>query len=157
MFPMFHHVGLNLTYPEECDCSKLTLEELSDKMHNCNVFRFLSGFLFHSAPYLISANYSIELLINHMKGSYEDMMHYAHRPMFIASSYGQNSPLTTDFSSAESLEAAYSFCTFAGVNCSFLTFTSYDVSPTSWSVSDSYTLMTNGACTDNITPAAADW
>jgi hypothetical protein len=85
------------------------------------------------------------------------MIQYAHRPMFIASSYGQNSPSSEDLNSPSSLAAAYDFCSYNGLSCSFLTFTSYDVSPTSWAVSNYYTIMTNGACMDTITPAADAW
>jgi hypothetical protein len=157
MFPMFHHVGGNLTYPQECDCSELTTEALSSPSHNCNVFRFLTGFLFVSGPYTVSANYAVGLLNTKLGGSLDDMLLKAHRPMFIASSFGQNSPLSAELNSPASLAAAYDFCNYGGHTCSFLTFTSYDMVATSWAVSKHYTIMQNGACTDTVSPDADDW
>jgi hypothetical protein len=81
----------------------------------------------------------------------------AHRAMFIASSYGQNSPLTKELNSPTSLAEAYEFCNYLGQTCSILTFTSYDIVPSNWAVSDFYKLVMNGACTNTITPSAEAW
>eukprot|EP01034_Spumella_vulgaris_P037586 gene37586-biopygen31936 len=51
MFPIFHHVGNNLTSPEECNCQTLTTADLANPAHNCNVFRFLSGFIYSNNPF----------------------------------------------------------------------------------------------------------
>jgi hypothetical protein len=77
--------------------------------------------------------------------------------MFIASSYGQASPLAAELNSPASLTAAYDFCSYNGQTCSFLTFTSYDVIPNNWAVNKEYTLVTNGACANTITPSAEAW
>ena len=157
MFPMFHHIGSNLTYPTKCNCSTLTLAELSSKTHACNVFRFLSGFLFSAGNQgSVSALYALNLATK-LNGNFGSLVEDAHNAMFYASSYGQNSRFAEEFNSPTSLAEAYAFCTIGAVSCSLLTFTSYDITPANWAVSEYYTLMTNGACVDSITPAAADW
>jgi hypothetical protein len=156
MFPVFRHIGANLTYPEACNCSVLTLAELSDQTHNCNVFRFVSGFLYSNGVYADSANYASGFLAK-LGSSFEKMMDGAHTAMFIASSYGQASPLAKELNSPESLAAAYDFCNYKGKTCSFLTFTSYDVTPTNWAVNNYYTLVNNGACANTISPTVRQW
>jgi hypothetical protein len=157
MFPIFHQLGVNTTFPEECNCTKLTVEELSSKTHNCNVFRFLSGFLYFDGVYATSGGYGVGLLNTKLGGSYDTLMAGAHHAMFTASSYGQSSPLAKQLNSPSSLAAAYDFCSYGGKTCSILTFTSYDVVPTNWAVSEYYTLVTNGACADTITPTPEAW
>jgi hypothetical protein len=154
MFPIFRHLGANTTFPEVCDCATLTVAELSSKTHNCNVFRFVSGFLFSSGLYAASANYANALL---NKAGLVPMFLGAHKAMFIASSYGQNSPLAAHLNSNSSMTDAYAFCKVLGQTCSLLTFTSYDVTPTSWAVSNYYTLVTNGACADTFSPTEEIW
>ncbi len=156
MFPLFRHLGANTTFPEVCDCKTLTLAELSDKTHDCNVFRFVSGFLFLSGTYSVSGGYAVGLL-NQLGGSLTSMFMSARKAMFIASSYGQSSPLAAQLNSPESLEDAYAFCRYNGKTCSFLTFTSYDLTPTSWAVSKDYTLLQNGGCSDTISPTEDQW
>eukprot|EP01034_Spumella_vulgaris_P026366 gene26366-biopygen22700 len=51
MFPMFHHLGNNMTSPEVCNCQTLTVADLASPTHDCNVFRFLSGFLCSNNPF----------------------------------------------------------------------------------------------------------
>ena len=156
MFPIFRHLGANTTYPEVCDCKTLTLAQLSDKTHDCNMFRFLSGFLFLSGTYSVSGGYAVGL-INQFGGSLTNMFMGAHKAMFIASSYGQASPLAEELNSPASLADAYEYCNYLGQTCSILTFTSYDVVATNWAVSNQYTLVTNGACANTITPTPEAW
>jgi hypothetical protein len=157
MFPIFRHIGANLTSPEVCDCSELTVAQLSDKTHNCNVFRFVSGFTFLSGTYAESGSFSNGLMTVKYKSDVSQIFLGAHKAMFIASSYGQNSPLAEELNSPTSMAEAYAFCEYLGQTCSILTFTSYDVVPTNWAVSKYYTLVTNGACANTITPTAEHW
>jgi hypothetical protein len=157
MFPIFRHLGANTTFPDVCDCKTLTVAQLSDKTHDCNMFRFLSGFLFLSGTYVESGNYANGLLHEKFGGSLMEMFLGAHNAMFIASSYGQISPLAKELNGNASLTAAYDFCKYNGKTCSFLTFASYDIVPTNWAVSKYYTLVTNGACADTISPTTEQW
>ncbi len=138
MFPMFHHIGANLTYPVECNCATLTLSELSDKNHNCNVFRFLSGFLFSAGNQgSSSAKYALNFATE-LNGHMDTMVEGAHKAMFIASSFGQNSNFTEELNRPASLAEAYTFCTIGAVSCSLLTFSSYDITPADWAVNEQY-------------------
>jgi hypothetical protein len=154
MFPVFHHLGQNLTYPQECICSELTAEALSDRTHNCNVFRFLSGFVYVNSAFDLA--YMFALRVTKL-GSYEAIEQGAYHAMFIASSYGQQSPLAAELNSAASLAEAYDFCTIGAQTCSMITFTSYDIKAKDWAVSDYHTLVQNGACRDTISPSAENW
>jgi hypothetical protein len=154
MFPVFHHIGNNLTYPEECDCKTLTVEELSSPSHNCNVFRFVSGFIYVNSP--SDAVYMFTLRVVKM-GTYEKLHGAAFDAMFITSTYGQNSPHTPELNSQESLAAAFDFCTIGAKSCSMITFSSYDLVPNSWAVSEYYTLLQNGACRDSVSSAPSEW
>eukprot|EP01034_Spumella_vulgaris_P035295 gene35295-biopygen30033 len=154
MFPIFHHLGNNLTSPEKCDCKVVTQAELADPTHNCNVFRFLSGYIFSNNPF--DAAYMFTLRVVKFK-TFEALHSAAYPAMYIASSYGQNSPLAAQLNSPESLTEAFDFCTVGATTCSMITFTSYDITATSWAVSEYYTLVQNGACRDTITPSVEDW
>jgi hypothetical protein len=157
MFPVFNHLGANTTYPEICNCTTLTTLELMDKTHNCNVFRFMSGFVYFNAAYATSAGLGVGLLTSKLGGSFEKMIAGAHNAMFAASSYGQASPFTKELNSLTSLTDAYAFCRYNGKTCSFLTFTSYDIVPSNWAVSKDYTLLQNGGCSDTISPTEDQW
>ncbi len=157
MFPIFRHIGANLTLPVVCNCSKLTLAQMTDRTHNCNVFRFLTGFTFLSGTYAASGTFSNGLMTVKYKNDVSQIFLGAHKAMFIASSYGQNSPFAAELNSPISLADAYKFCNYLGQTCSVLTFTSYDVVPNNWAVSQYYTLVTNGACTNTITPSPEAW
>eukprot|EP01034_Spumella_vulgaris_P022557 gene22557-biopygen19648 len=152
-FPAFNHLGSNLTSPELCDCGVLTVDMLADKTHNCNVFRFVSGIFFNNAPY--DADYMFDVRAKF--GSADAGNRQPHEAMFIASSYGQNSPLAEQLNSEQSLEAAYDFCKVGNTTCGIITFSSYDSQATSWAVSNYYTLVQNGACRDTITPDQDSW
>jgi hypothetical protein len=128
-----------------------------DKTHNCNVFRFLSGFLYFNGVYGISASTGVGLLTGKFGNSHTKMISGAHKAMFTASSYGQASPFAKELNSPTSLAEAYEFCKYNGRTCSLLTFTSYDVVPNNWAVSEYYTLVTNGACANTISPTPEAW
>jgi hypothetical protein len=152
-FPVFNHAGNNKSYPALCDCSELTAEALSDKTHNCNVFRFLSGFVFANnldTQYMFS-------LVDKFGGSAAEINRLAHQPMFIASSFGQSSPFREVLTNASTMHSAYSFCVVGNVTCSVVTFASYDETPTNWAISDYYFQLQNGACRDTFTPSPANW
>lgn len=85
MFPMFNHLGANTTSPELCDCDVLTDEVLNDKNHNCNVFRFLSGFIYVNSILDVAYMFAVR----DKQGSAKRLNENAHQAMFIASSYGQ--------------------------------------------------------------------
>ena len=157
MFPLFRHVGANNTTPELCDCTKLILEELSSPSHNCNVFRFLSGFMFFNGVYAVSAGVGIALVVDKLKSDLRSLNANSHLAMFAASTFGQNSALSHELNSPESLEAAYDFCKMGTSSCTIITFATYDLVPTNWAVSEQYTLLQNGACSDSISPTAENW
>eukprot|EP01034_Spumella_vulgaris_P047506 gene47506-biopygen35413 len=149
-FPIFNHVGANLTSPELCNCSAFTPEVLADKTHNCNVFRFLSGLVYVNGVLDVAYMFALR---NKM-GSAHAVNQGAHQAMFIAGSYGRNSPLTRQLNSPASLQAAYDFCNVDNQTCSVLTFTSYDITAANWAVSEYYYQLNNGACRDSISSTA---
>jgi hypothetical protein len=121
------------------------------------VFRFLSGFLFSAGNQgSSSAKYALNFATE-LNGNLGAMVDNAHKAMFIASSFGQNSNFTEELNSPTSLAEAYAFCTIGAVSCSLLTFASYDLTPSDWAVNKEYKMMLNGACMDTVSPAAADW
>eukprot|EP01034_Spumella_vulgaris_P047475 gene47475-biopygen32379 len=67
-----------------CDCSVLTSAELSDSSHNCNVFRFLAGFVYLNS--LEDSQYLFGLLDKH-SDSVANVNRGAHQAMFIASTF----------------------------------------------------------------------
>src|SRR4051812_25568586 len=79
-FPIFNHLGANTTSPELCDCSVLTDVELARPDHDCNVFRFLSGFIYTNE---LDVDYWFQLI--HKHGTVAELNKKAHRVMFIAS------------------------------------------------------------------------
>jgi hypothetical protein len=121
------------------------------------VFRLLSGFLFLSGPYAVSAEYAIDLNMGKLKGDVALLNKQSHTAMFAASTFGQNSPLAAELNSEAALIAAYDFCTVGTQSCTIISFASYDLVPTNWAVSEQYTLVTNGACSNTITPTAETW
>ncbi len=84
MFPIFRHIGANLTSPEVCDCTKLTVAELSSKTHNCNVFRFVTGFTFLSGTYPVSGTFSNGLMTVKYNSDVSQIFIGAHKATFIA-------------------------------------------------------------------------
>jgi hypothetical protein len=126
---------------------------LADKTHNCNMFRFISGIFFHNAPFDVDYMFNIRAQIGSADGSNREPF----EAMFIASSYGQNSPLKTQLNSASNLQRAYEWCRVADKSCSIVTFTSYDIVPSNWAVSEYYYQLQTGACSDSISPPVESW
>jgi hypothetical protein len=106
-FPVFNHLGADTQSPELCDCSVLTAVELTDQHHSCNLFRFLSGLLFLNDP---NDDGNFLFSLSQKLGSISEINRQAHRAMFIASTFGQNSNITSELNSNVSLEEAYDFC-----------------------------------------------
>lgn len=145
-FPFFSHVGKNLTFPERCDCQRVTDEELADPTSNCNVFRFLTGIFFWPED-------SFFHIRNFQSFSAEnDLNDLSYNAAFLSSPYGRNSPLKHIFDTPEKREEAFSFCSFNGLNCSILTFTSYDSIIQRWSISPLQFQLPNGACRNTFQP-----
>jgi hypothetical protein len=152
-FPLYNHLGGNLTSPELCDCGVLTTEMLADPAHDCNMFRFLSGIIYvneiKDALYMFTLKYKL--------GSLAALNTAAHNAMFIASSFGQNSPAAASLNSASSLAAAYNFCKVGSQSCSILTFSSYDLVASNWAVTQYGKQVQNGACADSISSKPDKW
>jgi hypothetical protein len=146
-----------MTTPELCDCAVLTAAELSSPSHNCNVFRFLSGFMFLPAGNGASASYAIGLTLGKLRGNLGLLNEQSHGAMFAASTFGQNSALSHELNSKAALIHAYDFCKLGAVSCSILTFATYDIIPTNWAVNKQYALLQNGACYNSITPSEEAW
>jgi hypothetical protein len=105
-FPVFNHLGADSQSPELCDCSVLSPEVLQDQEHNCNLFRFLSGLLVFN----INDNGNFLFYLSQKLGSISEINRQAHRAMFIASTFGQKSNISSDLNSNASLVEAYDFC-----------------------------------------------
>jgi hypothetical protein len=157
MFPLFRQVGANTTFPTKCNCTLLTLEELSDKTHDCNMFRFLSGFMFLAAPAEESGAYVLGLTLGKLRGNLGLLNENSHHAMFAASTFGRHSPLAHVITSPEFMADAYEFCRVGTVTCSILMFATYDLTPSNWAVNKQFTLMQNGACSDSISPTDEQW
>ncbi len=151
-FPIFNHLGSNLSEPSLCDCNDFTATELANPLHNCNVFRFLSGFLYYNSD---ETDFLFGMIVRY--GSVAQVNKLAHKAMFIASSYGQNSPLSETLTSPQSLYDAYQFCNISGITCSLLTVTSYDNIVNNWAISSYFFQLQNGACRDAISPTISKW
>eukprot|EP01034_Spumella_vulgaris_P047586 gene47586-biopygen39817 len=152
-YPLYNHLGANLTYPQLCDCSVLTTDMLADKTHDCNVFRFLSGLVYSNAIQDVEYIFSLKVKM----GSAAILNKQAHDAMFIASSFGQNSPISEQLNSPSSLAAAYNFCKVGNQSCSIMTFSSYDLVASNWAVTQYGKQVQNGACADSISSTPVKW
>jgi hypothetical protein len=113
--------------------------------------------MFFPGVYGVSGAYVIDLVIHKFHNEYTKLNGGAHAALFAASSFGQHSPFTAKLNSPSALAAAYDFCTVGTRSCSLISFTSYDLVPTSWAVNSHYTLLQNGACSNSVTPTEETW
>lgn len=150
--PMFGHSGRDKNWPAWCDCTDPTLGDLTDPTHACNVFSFISGVLFYNTPD-VSALFELGL-----KYSVSEVSYASFFPMFIASSFGENSVNYDELHSQQTLHDVYDFCYLPGHgHCRFLTFTTFDVTVVDYSVNEYFNQLRNGACRDTFSTTAANW
>jgi hypothetical protein len=154
--PFFNHAA-------DCDCSKLTIENLTDKYHPCNMFTFILGFLYY--PSDRSLDFTLRLLIR--AGSFEALQEMIWGPASVASVWGVTDELYDNVSSTPAFrEDLYSFCAMNEVldgspdpvasNCSLITFSLFDSTP-DWTISKNYYQLTNGACQNSIGTSWDNW
>jgi hypothetical protein len=171
--PFFNHVGMSEDYSLPCDCGSLSREDLNDEQHPCNLFKFVSGFVFYptSSPnelfQLIMQQYNAD---NKLYGLNQKTAYAS----FVASYYGKTSIYKDYLQSSAYLTNAFDFCnlqtatsTNNGNNnniknrtCSMLTFTSFDVFYSTGdnnAINEDYFQVKNGACRDTISMPKNTW
>jgi hypothetical protein len=154
--PVFNHAGASPNVPTVCDCAVLSAEYLSSRYSQCNLFNFLSGFIFWAGTNG-SPNPVFEMAIGYGY-DYASINADAFNASFTASYWGVTSPDREDLNEAETRRNAYSFCNVSGYGpCSLVTFSSFDTNPNSWAVSEYYYQLQTGACRNTFTTTYADW
>jgi hypothetical protein len=155
-FPFFNHAGTNIYYPIFCDCAKLTKKELELPTHDCNMFRFITGFIFY--PFQAENSFYPLYLLIESQSVYGSAAYYALNlesfyPSFYDSSFGKSY-----YQYVASRESLYSFCNVTGFGtCSLLTFSIFDIDPEDWSIGNNYFQLTNGACRNTIAISKSKW
>jgi hypothetical protein len=155
--PVFNHAGASGVVPTVCDCDVLSAEDLSSRYSPCNLFSFLSGFIFWPDTLNGSPDPVFEMAIGYGY-DYASINADAFNASFTASYWGATSPERDDLNTAETRRNAYSFCNVSEYGpCSMVTFSSFDTNANNWAVSEFYYQVQNGACRDTFTTSYADW
>ncbi len=152
--PFLNHAGQSMQYPVSCNCSTLTTKELVDQYNPCNLFRFLGGLIYWN-----TFNYtSVFELIAKYNGNMHILNKLAYNASFIASYFGQTSPFAAELQSNQSLYDAFEFCNIPSYGyCSMVTFTAFDYSSYTWTVSEYYHQLTTGACRNSLLSTKNNW
>lgn len=151
--PVFNHVGNSTTTPTPCNCSTFSAEEKSDPNHICNRFLFITGLLFYNGSDYISP--LVELL---GKYEYNELNRLAYYPMYLASMWGNTSPLSDNlFQNAAYRRELYDFCNTSYGLCTLVTFSSFDLKNPTWEVSSYYYQVQTGACQNTFAPPPEIW
>lgn len=168
--PIFNHMGESYTNPVPCNCSSVNKTLLLDPGYQYNIFSFISGVVFYPTPY--NPNDILRLIMNIglvpvvVAGQFtlfSRINQVAFDAMYIDSLWGLDSPNRTLFESAAYRQDAYSFCNLSAdslggaASCNVVTFTLFDSVPTSWTISDNYYQLQNGACIANFAPDKKTW
>lgn len=152
--PMFNQFGSNSTLPIPCDCSKASSYNLNSAFSNCNMFNFMSGFMFWNTQ---SPDAILELL-GRVKFNYQAINDAAFNASFIDSYWGLASPLYDQLHSKQYRKNAYEFCQTSYGACSMVLFSSFDNErDATWAISKYYYILQNGACRDTISPTRSAW
>lgn len=167
--PVFNHMGTSADNPIPCNCSTLNPADLQNKDFICNLFNFITGIVFYpinDPSDTARLLYKIGLDPTMINGvfTYKSSINEAAFPaMFIDSMFGQDSPNRTLFETPAYRQEAYSFCNLTqdafgnASSCAVVTFTMFDLYPSSWTISDYYYQLTNGACNASFGPDQATW
>jgi hypothetical protein len=130
----------------------MTTEEKLDRTNSCNLFQFLAGFLYFekfdpSGVFELANRYDFD---------FEKINTLAFNAMFTASIWGQFSPARPSLNNPQARRQNYEFCKISSGYCSIVTFSFVDAQP-NWAISETYFALTNGACSDQISPRLEDW
>ena len=155
--PVFNHLGNNTEYPMKCNCTDIRENDpssLSNSLSNCNVFRFLTGFLYYSD---IDTPDGILELFYKYNTSTDLINQYAFEPSFLGIYWGTHSIYSdTLFQNQTIREEFYSFCNISVGSCTLVTFSLFD-ELYDWSISSYYFQLLNGACQDKISTSYENW
>jgi hypothetical protein len=149
--PFFHHIGNSTINPDKCNCAVFSAEDKADSFHPCNLFSFLAGFIYFPAS---DASELFEFLISTPAAT---SFGASYPPSFVASAFGQKSPLYPVFNQQQNREKLFDFCAMKHGNCSMVTFTLFDTANPDWSLTRFYYQLTNGACQDTISLPKETW
>lgn len=167
--PIFNHMGTSADNPIPCNCSALNPVDLENKAFVCNLFNFISGIVFYptndpsDATRLLFKIGLVPTTINGAATYKSEINQVAFPAMFIDSMFGQDSPNRTLFETPAYRQNAYSFCNLTNdefgnaTSCGVVTFTLFDLFPSSWTISEYYYQLTNGACNASFAPDQATW
>eukprot|EP01038_Epipyxis_sp_PR26KG_P009622 gene9622-12957_t len=176
-FPFFNQVGTEFSYPTPCNCNN---EATGSGNSSCNLFKFISGFLFWSIPddipigddydYTNSlSKYALfAFFLNYLDNASERFfMRKANSDAFNASFVGSVLRNVNEgsggiwSSSSTFLSDSLDFCTVTiyntTIHCSVIIISSYDLDQETWSISSNYYQLSDGACTDSISLSQSTW
>jgi hypothetical protein len=163
ILPFFHHSGHDDNHPLSCDCDTLTVDELADPNHDCNMFRFMVGFLYFPS---VTESLQLAFQLYFQQGeSYQNIHSKTFGPAWLGSVFGMSSNEYAGFyNTPAEREKLYSFCslqplaglTTAPSNCSMVIFSLSD-STADWTISEYYYQLTNGACRNTIGTSWNNW
>lgn len=154
--PLFHHLGNSTEFPQPCDCSQLTEEDLISPYASCNRFSFLAGLLYYTVPFPYNF-YNIILLAISFKFNIYDINQAAFNASFVNSYFGQHSPYTETFNSPSYRKAIYDFCVIDGLPCTMMTTTVFDTHQYNWAITEYYFQLAQGACRDTMNIPKENW
>lgn len=155
--PIFNHAGASFDTPVPCNCSQHDSLNLTSSYANCNLFNFLSGFLFWPAAGS-SPTYALQLAIDY-NYDYAVINTAAFNASFINSYFAYQSPYGATYQTQNYRDQVFQFCEVKGTACSMVVFTSFDATPNqiNWAISDYYFQLNQGACRDTFTPSTIAW
>jgi hypothetical protein len=151
--PIFNHAGSNYSVPRPCDCQFADSYGLNSSYAPCNLFNFISGFVFWNTE-LPTPIFEVLARVNFDYRKFNEM---AFNASFIDSYWGLSSPQYDELHSDEYRAASYSFCNTSLGVCSMVLFSSFDGAQSTWSISDYYFLLQHGACRNTLTPSLENW
>jgi hypothetical protein len=151
--PFFHHLGNNTEFPERCNCSYLSEDDLTNPFANCNMFRFLAGYIF----YPTNTPDGIFELMTKYNFSFNEVNNFVYPISYMASYWGQQSSYRDNyFDNITYREELYQFCNISIGYCSISTFSLFDGDP-DWSISSYYYQLQTGACQDMLSTSRTYW
>ena len=150
--PFFLHKGNSSSYPQRCDCNRMSDFEKQYSYSPCNLFTFMTGFLYYESA---TPNELFELIAkyNYSTSIFDELVFNA---SYIASYWGQTSPLRDELNSPASREKAYEFCRLGNITCKLVTFSTFDFN-SNWAISNYYFQLQAGACQDTISTSYENW
>lgn len=150
--PLFMHRGASAVYPERCDCTGEAGRRTNDSSYPCNLFSFLSGFIFYPTA---DPTPLVELGLRY---SDAETLALSFPAMFAGSAFSESG--AQNLSDPVFRNQSYDFCRVPSFpqGCSFVSFTSMDGdSFGDTAVSEYFLEISEGSCADSFSAPSIAW